>query len=661
MGALLFHFLKLRFSWPIVFVVGACPLSLLVTLLGFAGLVYKGVFLALCLGTISVCIKLRAYRSIDSLHISEKWFWLGYIPFTLLYLPYAMAPESSPDGMAYHLGLVARYYREHALVPVPENMYASLSQGVDMLFLFAFAFGRHSSAALVHFTYLIALPLMIADYATRKGWAIAGAFAGLMVYATPVIGIDGISAYIDVALAAIWFALFVITDEFEVRRVIPAGILAGFTYATKYTAFVAVFFMIWQWRKHWRALAGACAVASLFILPWVIRNWIWLENPFAPFFNAWFPNPHINVAFERGYSAYLRTYGLTSVSQWAANIFVRGKELNGVLGPVWILSPLGFWQWQWLFAAATYPLNIGTRFLIPALPFLALGMGRFFGRWRWLAIGVCATHLILSWPTNVRRYSDIFAWRLDRPSWKAALRRQQEDTYLGTRDPVYRIARMIEDRVPPGEKVFSFFTLADSYTSREILTYYYSAHSQAINNVLLTPIAEENWPSLRQEIRLTQPQKKIRIAQNATDGSQTWSIAEIEPRPARLRASHMPYTLNLAMDGNPLTVWETGLSMKPMWIEAEFDNDVSALTVWMARKLTSAKLQVENGTVSGSYFVPQIPDMRRWATETLRGMGILYFIVDESNYGYQDFVDRAAEWNIDAVDKRETGTLFRIK
>jgi hypothetical protein len=36
-------------------------------------------------------------------------------------------------------------------------MYAQLSQGIELLFLMAFSFGRHSAAALVHYAFLLAL------------------------------------------------------------------------------------------------------------------------------------------------------------------------------------------------------------------------------------------------------------------------------------------------------------------------------------------------------------------------------------------------------------------------------------------------------------------------------------------------------------------------
>ena len=43
-------------------------------------------------------------------------------------------------------------WRNHGFAWDYHSMYSYLSQGTEMLFLMAFAFGRHSAAALVHFT-----------------------------------------------------------------------------------------------------------------------------------------------------------------------------------------------------------------------------------------------------------------------------------------------------------------------------------------------------------------------------------------------------------------------------------------------------------------------------------------------------------------------------
>ena len=93
--------------------------------------------------------------------------------FTLLYFFHALAPEASPMeplSSRTHRTLPARSSFE----PITTNMYAGLSGGVDLLYLPAFAIGRHSSAALVHFAFAIALALAIFAYGMRlknRGWS----------------------------------------------------------------------------------------------------------------------------------------------------------------------------------------------------------------------------------------------------------------------------------------------------------------------------------------------------------------------------------------------------------------------------------------------------------------------------------------------------------
>ena len=154
-----------------------------------------------------------------------------------------MAPEFSFDGSRYHLGLVGRYLREHGFHRITDNLYASLSQGVEMLFLYAYAFGKHSAAAMVHFAFLLALAWMMFSYARRAGFPLAGACGALLVFASPLVGADGSSAYNDVAVAAIAFALFYLLEIWDAGRsprlLIAIGMVAGFAYAAKYTAWVA--------------------------------------------------------------------------------------------------------------------------------------------------------------------------------------------------------------------------------------------------------------------------------------------------------------------------------------------------------------------------------------------------------------------------------------
>ena len=58
-----------------------------------------------------------------------------------------------------------------------------------MLFVPAFAIGRHSAAALVHFAFTVALALVILAYGRRIGKPWAGAAGALLTFASPVVGV----------------------------------------------------------------------------------------------------------------------------------------------------------------------------------------------------------------------------------------------------------------------------------------------------------------------------------------------------------------------------------------------------------------------------------------------------------------------------------------
>ncbi len=364
------------------FVTGAAVLSFAVFLLCSVGLAYPAVFLAVEI------VAIAAAR--PTLKLAPRWSWwlLPFAVYSVVYLANAMAPEASPDGAGYHLGLVAHYFREHGFVRITDNFYAAMPGGVEMLFLFAFAFGKHSSAALLHLLFLVALVWQIYSYARRAGFPMAGASAALLVFASPAAGIDATSAYNDVAIAAIAFTLFHLlqlwNEERAPRVLLAIGLTAGFAFASKYTAWPAVAYAVcFVGFKNRKAAIPVAACAALMIAPWLLKNWIYFQNPVAPFFNRWFPNPYVSIAFEDTYRRLMAIYQLKSRWQIPLEVTTYGS-LSGLLGPVFLLTPLALLAArrregrQLLLAAlvfsVTYFSNIAARFLIPPMPFIALAL-----------------------------------------------------------------------------------------------------------------------------------------------------------------------------------------------------------------------------------------------------------------------------------------------
>ena len=281
LGAVLFRKLALKLHrWEerlLSFVVGSALLSAIVFAICALRVVHRGVFLVIGLAIIGYAVYSGAWRASGESFppLPRLWRWVFLVAiaaFSYLAFFHAMMPEDSPDGMAYHLGNVLKYQQAHGFFRITNDMYANLSEGVEMLFLFAFDFGRHSAATLVHFTFLVVLALLILSYGRRIGRPAVGVAAAIFTYAAPIVYFDASMAYIDVALAAVLFAGFYLLqiwdDNRDPRLFIPIGILAGFAYAVKYTAFLAVpyaiGFIAWKlWRKRQPVLRPVAVVALL--------------------------------------------------------------------------------------------------------------------------------------------------------------------------------------------------------------------------------------------------------------------------------------------------------------------------------------------------------------------------------------------------------------
>ncbi|HZT33042.1 MAG TPA: hypothetical protein VFA33_24350 [Bryobacteraceae bacterium] len=527
LGTLLIRALRIRFERTeevsLAFVAGSACHSQILFLFCAMHLAREGVFvvIGLAAGTAAVCLHGSRTGAPAFAPLPRRWRWLLGLPFAafgLVYLVNAMAPEMSPDGSAYHLPLVAHYLRVHGFARITWNFYASFPQGIELLFLPALALGRHSAAALVHFLFLLDLPLLMICYGRRFGFPIPAMAAAFLVFASPVVGLDGTTAYVDAAVAAILFALFYILSVWEAegdsRLLILIGVLCGFSYAAKYTAAIAIPYalgvMAWKlWRTRRplaRPMLTVCGLAAFFILPWMIKNTIFVRNPVAPFANRLFPNPYVRVSFEQDYRRHMRRYLLTSWLDAPLELTVRGERLQGFFGPVFLLMPLALLSLRrragrrLVLAGVCFGLpwflNIGTRFLIPALPPLTLALTSALDPLTaWLPPTILL-HAFLSWYAAPAPYFDRYAPRIANFPWRAALRLEPEEQYLARNSPGYRLDGMIERLVPPGETVLSLEQIPEAWTTRRILVAYNAAENQTLADMLYNAMVPRSWRSL---------------------------------------------------------------------------------------------------------------------------------------------------------------------
>ncbi|MBZ5728358.1 MAG: hypothetical protein LAP87_25665 [Acidobacteriia bacterium] len=449
--------------------------------------------------------------------LPRTWFSLFIVVFAAFFLVYffnALAPEVSPDGSGYHLGNVARYWRESGFAWRHHSIYAHLSQGLEMLFLVAFAFGRHSAAALVHCAFQAALPLLIVCYGRRFGFPAPAACAAILVYASPVAGIDGSSAYNDVAVATLLFAGFYLLQVWNELHhdniLILIGLLVGFAGAVKYSAGLVLPFAVgFVWfraspdkvRARLQALLPLLLASAILIVPWLLRNWLWLGNPAAPFLNLWFPNPYFQPAEERQYLADLGHYPHVN-HYWKIplQVTVLGGLVPGMIGPVFLLAPFALLALRHphgrrlLLAAAVFAVpaywNTDTRFLIPALPPLALAMGLGMANSWGVMPALALFQAVVCLPGVLSLYCAPYAWRITSIPVRAALRREPEAVFLARRLPGFALKSAIERNVAPGQQVFSFAGRPEAYLDRDIMVGYESSLGSRLETALRSAAAQ---------------------------------------------------------------------------------------------------------------------------------------------------------------------------
>ena len=582
-----------------------------------------------------------------------------------------------------------------------------LGQGIELDFLPAFAIGRHPATALTHLGFAVSLVWLMFVFGQRTGRPWSGAAAALLVFVSPVFGIDASVAYIDAGAAAIVFAVFYWIEIWDQERtvdpeawrlLIPIGLLAGYAYAAKYTSFpiglYALGFVAWKSRRL-KSIAMVAACGALMAGPWIARSWILYDNPAAPLANSIFRNPYVHVAFERDYAQYMRTYLVQDKTTLPLEVTIRGYNTQGLVGPIFLLLPLGLFalrrrlgRQMWiagLLVFLPYFANIGTRFLIPSLPFFSWTIVLALGEAPVLLGMLVFLHAILSWPSVVPSYAHEHAWRLDRFPWRAALRRQEPVDYLTQMlSPGYSAARMINGNVPRGESVLTQGGVPDAYCDREVLVSFQSASNETAMDILHMGYDIGRQPIRAHHFRFPEIHTtRLRLQQTGTGTvAEQWNVHELRyfykgvelvRRPEwRLRSSPMPWDVQMAFDNTGATRWRSWEAPTPgMFIEVDFGREelVDEVRVENSADSPSVRMQPETMNASGAWEplkatlqsddVFPNPNTRRMATYELHRRGIHYILFFEGDYGAQDVRDDPEGWGLKQVAESPGARLYR--
>jgi hypothetical protein len=471
------------------FTTGSALVSGLVYLLLTMHVGYWPVFVAMLLLMVLLS---RREAALATLPRMPLFFHAIFAISGFFYFTYALAPEIQPDAAGYHLRLVSDYVRLHAFT-TRTGFYDALPQGMEMLFVPAFAIGAWPAAKLVHLAFLCATIPLLRTLALEAGVNNFNACAAAAIFfLAPVCGVAGASAYTDAGLVcaccSVAYLLLRWNRERTTSLLVCAAVDAGLCYAIKPTfgcvALCGLIFVAVRSRSP-KTAAAFNAAALACIAPWLIRAHMLSGSIASPFLSQWIPNriltPDVELHLAAQYSAFRPGF---SWSHALLGYTLFGGD-QGVFGPAFLLIPVAFFalakpRQRWLVAcsallALPFLFNTGARFLMPAMAFAAIAISAVLPRQAVFALLVIQTVAALARPGD---------WSLGPLPLAAALRVEPEAHYLRRSIHGFAAGEMIAAKTPRDAKILSCTALPEAYIPRELLTWWHSRRAQQFADAL---------------------------------------------------------------------------------------------------------------------------------------------------------------------------------
>ena len=667
---------------------GAVLESLIVFLLLLGNLAHWGVFVGL-----SAAAAVAGYRMGWHRAKATSWALAIFAPYGLWYLVNALAPEITPDGVTYHLGLTREYVR---LGGFPDRIafYDLIPQGMEMLYTVAYAVGRHPAAKLVEFAFFLAGLPLIFRLGKRLGMSDASSLVVAAFYfCAPVIGLTGSSSYNDAA--GVFFllaALYLLLDE----SWLACGICAGFCYAIKMPGLlVPASGVLWLFTRRRVKPAVLVAIgAAVSILPWTVRALALTGNPFAPLASRVFPNPYFHIATETGLAEGLRSMnGVAPLGvPWE---LAFGDRLAGTYGPLLLALPIGLFALKrrdgrllWLGAvllAVPWITNSGARFLMQSLVLSAFALAMVLPkRAAWAAVALQA---VLCWPHVLDRIQPSFSFRLHEFPLAAALGIQPESEYLRKHLDEYNVARMVERGTPPDARTLALLSVASAYMDRDVAVTWQSAEADTLLDTLRLAALYTSTPTF--DWKASWPEQDVGMLRfrmpTGYDGE--WDINEVQILSGETTVANSPqWTFGgrpnpwegpLAFDGNLATRWRT---WEPVRAGMTFD-----VNFGHAQRITSTVLVTHTPLMhvspevwgrdpkgvwrllskDGNAIARRPQDLRLDAARALRRAGFRYLLVLTGTGGNapigNTIVGHEADWGMERVAEAGHYDLLRVK
>jgi hypothetical protein len=422
---------------------------------------------------------------------------------------------------------------------------------------------------------------------------------------------------------------------------------------------------------------------------------VWTGNPFAPLLNAVFENRYFHILTERELAAGLRNYGGVTWLQLPAELTIHGFLLQGLIGPVFLLSPLALLALRrpagrvalLLAALVAIPwfVNHGARFLLPSLLFLALALA--IALPRAVVVSLALIHAFLSLPPMLALYAHPEAARLEGWPVRAALRLEPEEEYLRRERPDTVLAGLLQQHVPPSSPVLDLYGAPEAYCDAVAIRPWQSASADRMSAAL--DLAANTGAGAFTDQHALWPARpltalRLRLGRAGDPG---WGVQELRlRRQGRTIARQPEWTVSswpniwespLALDGNLATGWAPWEALQAgMYLQLNFPRPIVIDGASALVPTPEAQPDVEflGREPDGKWIrlaetpgaAPQpATDIRRSAIQLLKreGVGFILAPVEHSVFSRlgTDLLRNQGEWGVEIAGSERGIYLFRIQ
>jgi hypothetical protein len=286
-----------------------------------------------------------------------------------------LTPPVSRDALTHHLAIPKLYLNHGGIYEIPSIVFSYYPMNLDLLYLASLFFGNDIAPKLIHFAFAILTAYMMFVYLRNRMNATWGLFGALLFLSLPIIVKLSITVYVDLGLiffstGALLLLFKWIETSFKTKFLTISAVFCGLAMGTKYngliTFFLLTLFVPYIYSRRSQAnrsdffqAAGYgiifAVIAMLVFSPWMIRNYLWTDNPFFPFYDHWF-NPQ-NAESQEGVGVFAYRALVYNESWWQIallpiRVFFQGQDgvpqyFDGRLNPLLFILPFfAFYQFR---------------------------------------------------------------------------------------------------------------------------------------------------------------------------------------------------------------------------------------------------------------------------------------------------------------------------